>query len=86
MLIEVLASIMGIIMSLGYYPQAYSIWKKKSAGNVSKLSYIIFAIGTTTWLAYGILINSLTIILSFGLGVIGSWLVLILTFVYRKKK
>jgi uncharacterized protein with PQ loop repeat len=38
MLIEVLASIMGIVMSLGYYPQAYNIWKKKSAGNVSKLS------------------------------------------------
>lgn len=86
MIIEILASIMGIIMSLGYYPQAYSILKSKSAKNVSKLSYTIFAIGTTTWLIYGILINSLTIILSFGLGVIGSWLVLILTLIYRKKK
>jgi len=85
MIIEILASITGIIMSLGYYPQAYSILKSKSAKNVSKLSYIIFAVGTTTWLIYGILINSLTIILSFSLGMIGSWLVLILTWIYRKK-
>jgi uncharacterized protein with PQ loop repeat len=86
MIIEIMASIMGIIMSLGYYPQAYNILKNNSAKNVSKLSYTIFAVGTTTWLMYGILINNLTIILSFSLGVIGSWLVLILTLIYRKKK
>jgi len=86
MILEILASIMGIMMSLGYYPQAFSILKKKSAKDVSELSYIIFAIGTTTWLIYGIIINSLTIILSFSLGVIGSWFVLILTFIYHKKK
>jgi MtN3 and saliva related transmembrane protein len=86
MIIEVLASIMGIIMSLGYYPQAYKILKHKSAKNVSLLSFIIFAIGTVTWLVYGIIINSIAIILGFALGVIGSWLVLILILVYDKKK
>ena len=86
MIIEVLASIMGIIMSLGYYPQAYKILKHKSAKNVSLLSFIIFAIGTVTLLVYGIIINSIAIILGFALGVIGSWLVLILILVYDKKK
>jgi len=86
MIIEILASIMGILMSLGYYPQAYTIIKKKSAKNVSKLSYTIFSIGTTTWLIYGIMIKSVPIILSFVLGVIGSVLTLILTFIYSKKK
>ena len=86
MIIEVLASIMGIIMSLGYYPQAYKILKHKSAKNVSLLSFIIFVIGTVTWLVYGIIINSIAIILGFALGVIGSWLVLILILVYDKKK
>jgi len=86
MIIEVLASITGIIMSLGHFPQAYIIIKNKSAKNISKLNYSIFAIGTIIWLIYGIMINSLAIIISFGLGVIGSWLVLILTFIYQKKK
>ncbi len=72
-------------MSLGYFPQAYRIYKNKSSKNVSILSYVIFSFGTLTWLVYGLLINDLPIILGFILGVIGSWLVLILTLIYNKK-
>jgi len=86
MIIDIIASIMGILMSLGYYPQAYKILRHKSARSVSVLSYVIFGIGTVTWLVYGILIHSLTIILSFALGAIGSWLVLILIMIYGRKK
>ena len=84
--IEILVSIMGIVMSLGHFPQAYTIYKNKSSKNISLLTYIIFAIGSALWLAYGILLNSWTIILGFIFGVVGSWLVLILTIVYSKKK
>ena len=84
-IIKILATIMGIVMSLGYFPQAYRIYKNKSSKNVSILSYVIFSFGTLTWLVYGLLINDLPIILGFILGVIGSWLVLILTLIYNKK-
>ncbi|MEK6830115.1 MAG: SemiSWEET family transporter [Nanoarchaeota archaeon] len=84
-IIKILATVMGIIMSLGYFPQAYKIYKNKSSKNISILSYIIFSLGTLTWLIYGISINDLPIILGFILGVIGSWLVLILTLIYNKK-
>ncbi|HYD03437.1 MAG TPA: SemiSWEET family transporter [Alphaproteobacteria bacterium] len=86
MLIDILASVTGILMSLAYYPEALEIIKNKSSKNVSRLSYGLFALGTTTWLVYGIIIKSLPVILGFALGVVGSWLVLILTFVYGKKK
>lgn len=85
MIISYLATIMGIVISWGYYFQAYNIFKKKSAKDVSIASYLIFAIGTLTWLIYGIYLNDLTIILGFLFGVIGSWLVLILILVYRNK-
>lgn len=86
MILELLASIMGILMSLGYYPQAYKIIKNKSSKNISLISYTLFSLGTLTWFIYGLSINSLPIIISFSLGVIGSWLVLILSIIYRKKK
>lgn len=86
MMIDILATIVGILMSLGYYPQAYKILKSKSSKDVSIISYLIFAIGTLTWLIYGLIIDSVPIILSFVLGVIGSWLVVILLIIYRKKK
>lgn len=83
MIISYLATIMGVVISWGYYFQAYNIIKNKSAKNVSLASYVIFALGTLTWLAYGLYLMDWTIIIGFIFGVIGSWLVLVLMFLYR---
>lgn len=83
--IATLASIMGIVLSFGYYFQAYSIIQKRSAAGVSLPSYLIFALGTLTWLVYGVALRDFSIISGFFFGVIGSWLVLILILIYRKK-
>lgn len=85
MIISYLATIMGIVISWGYYFQAYDIFKKKSAKDVSLISYVIFALGTLTWLVYGLYLKDQTIIWGFLFGVIGSWLVLILILFYRNK-
>lgn len=86
MLIEIfgiLVSIFGVLMSIGYFPQAYKIYKTKNAKNISVLTYIIFFLGCITWLIYGALLKDFHIIVSFVVGVIGSFLVLILTLKYR---
>lgn len=82
-MIETLASITGFLMSLGYYPQAWKLFANKSAEDVSLISYVIFTIGTWTWLVWGLLSNSTTIILGFAFGALGSTLVLALTVYYR---
>ncbi len=86
MIFEILVTIVGVVMSLGYFPQAYKIFRTKSVHSVSAISYWIFAFGTTIWVAYGISLRSWVIILSFLPGVIGSWLVLILIGIYKKRK
>lgn len=86
MIVRALATITGVLMSLGYYPQAWKIWRAKSAKNISIPAFIIFSAGTASWLAYGIFLNDVTIILSFGLGVVGSWTILILSFIYRRSE
>ncbi len=83
---KIFVTIMGIAMSLAYYLQAYTIWKNKSAQNVSIPAYIIFSLGTLTWFIYGILLRDRAIILSFVFGVIGAWTVLVLTSIYRNKR
>ena len=85
-LFTIFVSFIGVLMSLGYYPQAYTIWKNKSAQNVSIITFFIFSIGTLTWLIYGIKNNDIPVIASFGLGVVGSWLVLSLSIFYKIKK
>ena len=82
---KLLVTIMGVLMSFAYFPQAYNIWKNKSAENISIPTYIIFSLGTLTWFIYGIVIQDMIIIISFIIGVIGSWSVLTLTLKYRKK-
>lgn len=82
-LFQVITGVIGVLMSLGYYPQAYKIWKLKSARELSLINYAILSIGTTLWLVYGILIGDSTIIVGFVFGVIGSWLVLGLILKYR---
>jgi MtN3 and saliva related transmembrane protein len=83
---QIFVTIMGTVMSLGYFPQAYKIWKSKSSINISIPTFIIFSIGTLTWLIYGILMRDVIIILGFVIGVIGSWSVLTLSILYRKNK
>lgn len=84
--IKVFATIMGVVMSFGYFPQAYKIYKNKSSKDVSTLAFIIFSLGTLTWFVYGLVLNDIPIIFGFILGVIGSWLVLILSLIYRKRR
>lgn len=72
-----LASIAGIAMSLASFPQAYKIFKDKSARDVSLATYIIFFIGGIIWLLYGVDIKSSPILWSYVIGDISSLLVLI---------
>lgn len=86
MIVQWLATITGVLMSLGYFPQAWKVFRTKSAEDISIPSFIIFSVGTASWLLYGLYLHDPTIVLSFGLGVIGSWAILVLSIVYREKK
>ena len=80
---KVFVTIIGIGMSVGYFPQAYKIWKLKSSREISLIQYTILGIGTTTWFIYGLLLKDPVIISGFGAGVIGSWGCLIFALYYR---
>lgn len=82
-LFELVASITGILMSVGYFLQAKKIFKNKSARDISLAQYMILGIGTMTWTAYGIYTRDAVIVIGFLLGAIGSWLVFFLTLKYR---
>ncbi len=86
MIVQVFATVMGVLMSLGYYPQIWKIWKTKSAEDISIPTFIIFSFGTASWFLYGWYMHDIVIMSSFILGVIGSWSVLILTLIYRKNQ
>lgn len=85
-LIQAAVTVVGVALSLAYFPQAWRIWKNKSAEDVSTSSYLTIGIGTTTWLLYGLYRDDIVIIASFLFGVVGSWLVLCLTLYFKRKR
>ncbi|MBT3691292.1 hypothetical protein HOG16_03565 [Candidatus Woesearchaeota archaeon] len=63
-LLTIITIIFGVAMSVGYFTQTYKIFKKKSAKDVSLLTYLFFGSGIIIWLLYGISIQSYPVIIS----------------------
>ncbi len=84
-ILDLLATIFGTLMSLGHFPQAYKIWRKKSAQTTSLLTYTIFTIGSAIWLTYGFAHHDKVIIITWSPSILGCLLVLGLALYYKGK-
>lgn len=82
-LIEAFVTATGLLMSLSYYPQAWRMYRMKSAATISVPTYTILAFGNTVWTAYGFYLHSEAIVASFLFGAVGAWLILWLIWLYR---
>ena len=83
-ILPALAMIFGSVMAFAALPQIYKIFKRKSAKDISAVSYSLFAIGGIIWLAYGLELNNSAIILSNTLSTITSISVLVGWFAYGR--
>lgn len=52
---EILGFIAGALMTVGFVPQVWRLYKLKSAKEISLPFTLLFLIGTVLWLSYGIL-------------------------------
>jgi len=84
-LLAILAAISGSVMTFASLPQIYKIYKRKSAKDISAISYSFYVLGGTIWLLYGIELNSYAVILSNSLSVATSIPVLIGYFLYGRE-
>ncbi|MBD3252929.1 hypothetical protein GF386_04310 [Candidatus Pacearchaeota archaeon] len=83
-LLSILATIFGSGMALSNFPQALKIFKRKSARDISLLTYVLLFLGSVTWVLYGIEIKSYPLIIANSFGTIGVVLVVIGWSFYRK--
>ncbi len=73
----------GILSCATFLPQVIKTWKSKSTKDVSLVMFIIASLGTTLWLAYGILIHSISIIFTNCIVLVLSLLMLYLFYRHR---
>jgi len=85
-ILSFLATIFGSLMALSNLPQAYKIFKRKSARDISIITGFILFIGAIIWVLYGIEIKNPPIIIANSIGVFGITLVIIGWFLYGRNK
>ncbi|MBT3582664.1 hypothetical protein HN924_02135 [Candidatus Woesearchaeota archaeon] len=79
-MLAALAIIFGVLRSLSGLPQAYKIFKRKSAKDISIISVLLVFSATIVWIAYGLEIMNTPILIANGVAacatsvVIFGWL------------
>lgn len=61
---EILGFIAAALTTISFVPQAWLVWKRRSAEGVSLGMYSIFVTGIACWLVYGFFIRSWPLFLS----------------------
>lgn len=77
-----LATIAGTATALSVVAQVVKIFTRKSAKDISIITYIITGFGSIIWILYGLEIKSLPIILANVIGIVTSSLILIGYYLY----
>jgi len=62
--IEIVGLAAGVLTTIAYLPQVHKTWKTKSVKELSLSMYLVMFTGVSLWLTYGILIESISIILA----------------------
>ncbi|TRZ46286.1 SemiSWEET family sugar transporter [Robertkochia solimangrovi] len=61
---EILGLIAAACTTSSFVPQVYKTWKTRNVAGISLIMYFVLFIGVVLWLLYGIVINSLSVILA----------------------
>jgi len=79
----ILATLFGTLSGIANFPQAYKIFKRKSAKDISIITYSFLFMGALIWIFYGIEIKDFPIIITNILGAINLFLVILGWYFYR---
>lgn len=83
-ILAILATVFGAASGFANLPQAHRIFKRKSAKDISILTYSILLVGTIIWFFYGLEIRNFPIIITNTFGAINISLVVIGWFLYGR--
>jgi MtN3 and saliva related transmembrane protein len=56
--LELIGFTAATLTTVAFVPQAWKIWKSRSADGVSLRMYLIFTLGVAQWLVYGAMLGS----------------------------
>ena len=81
---EILGLVAGILSCITFVPQIFKTWQSKSVKDISVMSFTIVVVSTVIWLAYGIIKNLPSVILTNVIVCISAIIMLALKWRYSK--
>jgi len=83
--VDWLGLLAGTLTTVAFVPQVLKIWLTRSADDVSYLMFGIFSVGIVLWLAYGIALGALPIIVANVVTLVLSIMVIALKVRYSRR-
>lgn len=81
--ITTLGLVAGVLTTLAYLPQLIKTWQSKSAADLSWSMLIILCLGILLWLAYGMVVHDIPILVANVVTLIFASIILILKIRYQ---
>jgi len=85
-LLSVLATITGVFLAGATIPQIIKIFQRKSAKDISPITYFMIVVGAAVWVLYGLEIKNFPIVLTNVVGIATAITILLQWHVYGRKK
>ncbi|MBV8437080.1 MAG: SemiSWEET family sugar transporter [Silvibacterium sp.] len=78
--------IAAICTTISFLPQLIRVYRLKSAHEISLTMFLVYSLGVSLWLLYGIFIGSLPVIVANALSVVLSLAILVLKIHYDRRR
>lgn len=82
--IEVIGLIAAVLTTSAFLPQVYKTWKTKDVSALSLPMLILFFVGIVLWFIYGILMDSLSMILANAITIVSAFFLIYFKLRYKK--
>jgi MtN3 and saliva related transmembrane protein len=83
---DILGFLAGVITTISFVPQVVRTYRNKSGRDISLWMMLLFALGITLWLIYGLLLMSLPIILANAVTLVLVMAILVLKLYYARNQ
>ena len=80
---DILGYIAATLTTVAFVPQAWRTFRTKDVTGISLKMYSVFTVGVAVWLAYGILLKEMPMMLANGLTLVLACAVLVMKLRYR---
>lgn len=83
---EVIGIMAGFCTTASFVPQVIRTWRTRSVDDISLRMYLLLCLGVALWLAYGLLVNSLSVVLANAVTLVLALSVLVMKLRYGRNE